>query len=343
MPMTQDRDATGRAYAQLATGIVSELGQGHDVVFLCEGDPAALRLLRPPAAAARQPVRVRGHPGHHLDHRRRRRWPACRSAMCDEPLALIPATMPRRAPGRHPAPACDRVVVIKVGRHLGKVQGGAGAPRGMLEDAVLVENVDPAAASASGRSPRSTETQAPYFSLIIAGRKRARRMTLAPAIVILGAAQRRPGRTPAPTSCPAREIHAPACADCAADVPLRQGRPLTSPACSRDGRPIVGICAAGILIRALAPLLGDKRAEPPVVAVAEDGSAVVPLLGGHHGANELARGSRRRSGVAPAVTTAGDLRFGVALDAPPPGWTLANPERRQGGHGAAARRRARCA
>src|SRR2546421_7932466 len=26
-----------------------------------------------------------------------------------------------------------------------------------------------------------------------------------------------------------------------------------------------------------------------VIAVAEDGSAVVPLLGGHHGANELAR------------------------------------------------------
>jgi cobalt-precorrin 5A hydrolase/precorrin-3B C17-methyltransferase len=30
--------------------------------------------------------------------------------------------------------------------------------------------------------------------------------------------------------------------------------------------------------------LGDKRAEPPVVALAEDGSAVVPLLGGHRGA-----------------------------------------------------------
>ena len=39
MPMTQDAEATGRAYAQLTTGIVSELGQGHDVVFLCEGDP----------------------------------------------------------------------------------------------------------------------------------------------------------------------------------------------------------------------------------------------------------------------------------------------------------------
>ncbi|MCZ6522767.1 MAG: precorrin-3B C(17)-methyltransferase, partial [Alphaproteobacteria bacterium] len=38
------------------------------------------------------------------------------------------------------------------------------------------------------------------------------------------------------------------------------------------GHPIVGVCAAGILIRALAPALADKRREPPVVAVAEDGS-----------------------------------------------------------------------
>src|ERR1700752_3837634 len=44
------------------------------------------------------------------------------------------------------------------------------------------------------------------------------------------------------------------------------------------GRPIVGVCAAGILIRTLAPLLSDKWNEPPVLAVAEDGSAVVPLL-----------------------------------------------------------------
>lgn len=94
----------------------------------------------------------------------------------------------------------------------------------------------------------------------------------------------------------------------------------------RAGRPIVGICASGILIRALSALLADKREEPPVVAVAEDGSAVVPLLGGHHGANALAREIAGCLGVSPAITTAGDLRFGVALDAPPQGWVLTNPE-----------------
>ncbi|MEM7671205.1 MAG: precorrin-3B C(17)-methyltransferase, partial [Pseudomonadota bacterium] len=54
------------------------------------------------------------------------------------------------------------------------------------------------------------------------------------------------------------------------------------------GRPIIGICASGILIRALAPILTSKHEEPPVIVVSEDGQSIVPLLGGHHGANRLA-------------------------------------------------------
>lgn len=92
-----------------------------------------------------------------------------------------------------------------------------------------------------------------------------------------------------------------------------------------SGTGIVGICAAGILIRAVAPLLSDKRAEPPVLAVAVDGSSVVPLLGGHHGANALARRIAQALGVHPALTTAGELALGLALDDPPPYWRMANP------------------
>ncbi len=93
-----------------------------------------------------------------------------------------------------------------------------------------------------------------------------------------------------------------------------------------EGRPVVGLCAAGTLIRALAPVITDKQGEPPVIAVAEDGGAVVPLLGGHRGANDLAKVIAEALGVEAAVTTAGDRRFAVALDAPPPGWRLGNPE-----------------
>ncbi|MBW4464918.1 MAG: precorrin-3B C(17)-methyltransferase [Pegethrix bostrychoides GSE-TBD4-15B] len=93
-----------------------------------------------------------------------------------------------------------------------------------------------------------------------------------------------------------------------------------------EGQPIVGICAAGILIRTLASQISDKRQEPPVLAVAEDGSTVVPLLGGLQGVNELARQIAAALNVSPAITTAGDLRFQTALLSPPAGYTLANPD-----------------
>ena len=90
------------------------------------------------------------------------------------------------------------------------------------------------------------------------------------------------------------------------------------------GRPIIGVCSSAVLVRALAPVIADKHGEPPVLALAEDGSAVVPLLGGHRGGNRLARQIAEAIGATPAITTAGDLRFGVALDDPPPGWRLAD-------------------
>lgn len=94
----------------------------------------------------------------------------------------------------------------------------------------------------------------------------------------------------------------------------------------QSGEPVIGVMASGALVRLLAPVLRDKQSEPPVIALSEDGTSVVPLLGGHHGANDLARTIALLVNGHAAVTTAGDTRFGVALDAPPPGWQLANPE-----------------
>ena len=93
-----------------------------------------------------------------------------------------------------------------------------------------------------------------------------------------------------------------------------------------EGRPLIGVCAAGILIRAVAPVLSDKHSEPALIAVAEDGSTVVPLLGGHHGANRLAGAIAEVLGIRAGVTTAGDLGLGFALDEPPAGWRVHDPE-----------------
>lgn len=94
----------------------------------------------------------------------------------------------------------------------------------------------------------------------------------------------------------------------------------------REGRAIVAVMAAGAVIRILASSLTDKRSEPAVLSVSEDGHSVVPLLGGHHGANMLARRLAGALSGHAAITTAGDTRLGVALDAPPKGWGLENPQ-----------------
>ena len=91
-----------------------------------------------------------------------------------------------------------------------------------------------------------------------------------------------------------------------------------------SGKPVVGICASGILIRAVAGHLHDKWVEPPVLSISEDGQVVVPLLGGHHGGNSLAAHLAQVLDATPALTTAGDRRFGLSLDAPPAPFVLAD-------------------
>ncbi|WP_044271088.1 precorrin-3B C(17)-methyltransferase [Pseudomonas fluorescens] len=94
----------------------------------------------------------------------------------------------------------------------------------------------------------------------------------------------------------------------------------------QQGTPLIALCAAGIVIRTLAPLLLEKGEEPAVLAVAEDGSAVVPLLGGLGGVNVMARDIAAALGVSAAITTSGELRFGTCLLNPPAGYQLADIE-----------------
>ncbi len=73
------------------------------------------------------------------------------------------------------------------------------------------------------------------------------------------------------------------------------------------GNDIVALMACGIVVRRLAPLIVDKWTDPAVVVMSPGLRFAIPLLGGHHGANELAE---RLSGLGalPIVTTATEAR-----------------------------------
>ena len=91
------------------------------------------------------------------------------------------------------------------------------------------------------------------------------------------------------------------------------------------GKPIAGFCAAGILIRAVSGHLHDKFDEPPLIAISDDGKNIIPLLGGHHGGNKWAKAIADMFGATAAITTAGDGRFGIALDEPPAIFAVVDP------------------
>lgn len=68
-------------------------------------------------------------------------------------------------------------------------------------------------------------------------------------------------------------------------------------------RRIVAIMSMGIVVRSIAPLLLDKWNDPAVVVVSPDLAYAIPLIGGHHGANKLAK-ELSALGIRPVITTA---------------------------------------
>ena len=69
---------------------------------------------------------------------------------------------------------------------------------------------------------------------------------------------------------------------------------------------IVAVFATGIVVRDIAPLLENKWSDPAVVVVDSNLNFAIPLLGGHHGANEIAR-KLSELGAVPVLTTATEV------------------------------------
>ena len=322
-PMAIERFPAQEVYDRYAGILAGHLDDGHDVAVLCEGDPffygsfmylferlaprfpavvvPGVSSLAAVTAAAATPLVSR-----------------------NEVLSVLPAPLPEAELEARLARA-EAAAIMKVGRHAGKVRRVL-ERLGLMDSATYVER----ASMASERilPLRDAPDSAPYFSMILVRRPRAslawrEALPEGAALVALSAGGLSLARRLQPLL-PASVVHGLAGradgADQAFDEAMAHLRGLFA-----AGTPVVGLCAAGILVRATAPLLADKRAEPPVVAVAEDGSVAVPLLGGHHGANRLARAIAAATGGVAAITTAGDVRLGFGLDEPPPGWRVANP------------------
>lgn len=326
-PMCAERYPAQDVYDRYAATIAEHLHGGRDTALLCEGDPFLYgsfmylfdRLCRRFAVQVVPGVTsltaVSAAAGMPLASR-------------DEVLTVLPATLPAAELAGRLARG-DAFAIMKVGRHLAKVREAL-TRTGRLDAAAYVERATMADARVAPLSAVS-DSSAPYFSMILVPARGEQPSSAAatPSGVALVALSAGGARLAArlKSALPQARIHGLAVRT--AGESLDETFDNTISHLQRlftAGTPIVGICAAGILVRALAPLLKSKRDEPPVLAVAEDGRVAVPLLGGHHGANALARRIVAVTGGVAAVTTGGDVAFGLALDEPPAGWRVANPE-----------------
>lgn len=72
-----------------------------------------------------------------------------------------------------------------------------------------------------------------------------------------------------------------------------------------QGDALLFICATGIVVRTLGPVLNNKYDDPPVLVIDEQGAFVIPLLSGHEGgANDWGRDVANRLDAQLVITSA---------------------------------------
>ncbi len=77
----------------------------------------------------------------------------------------------------------------------------------------------------------------------------------------------------------------------------------------KEGHRLILICATGIAVRSLAPVLEDKYKDPAVLVMDESGKFIIPLISGHEGgANAWGEWLARQIGAQSIITGHKDYR-----------------------------------
>mgnify|MGYP001243307148 CR=1 FL=1 len=93
---------------------------------------------------------------------------------------------------------------------------------------------------------------------------------------------------------------------------------------------IVLVISLGAVVRMIAPLIKDKKTDPAVVVLDDEGEFSISVLSGHlGGANELTRRIASYLQATPVITTASDVQQTIAVDlfGRDFGWTIENEEK----------------
>lgn len=90
---------------------------------------------------------------------------------------------------------------------------------------------------------------------------------------------------------------------------------LLVPSLFQSYKGLVFIVSLGAVVRMMAPLLKDKKTDPAVVVIDDNGENVISVLSGHlGGANDLTREIAKMINGRPVITTASDVQKTIPVD-----------------------------
>lgn len=164
LPMHPRPEIAQAAYDEGASRIAAELEQGDDVALLCEGDPLFYGSFTQLFARLGGQYRTEIVPGVTSVNA------ATAAALLplvvrDMTLCVLPATLSAEAL-RARIPQSDSVVILKLGRHLGKVRRVL-VELDLLSRAIYVEHASIESERVVPLADHADAEEAPYFAMIL--------------------------------------------------------------------------------------------------------------------------------------------------------------------------------